>query len=1252
MTKPMQPATRLLASAFLTVALLCPTLARAQAPSAQTLAKYDKNNNGRLDPDELAAMQADNAKAAATPVTTASNGSAGDIVTLNPFEVDASKDIGYYAENTLAGSRLNTNVGDLASSITVVTKQQLDDTGALNINDVFLYEANTEGANNYTPLYLNRGNASDQIGGYSSDNGPTFGISTANRVRGLGSADTAQDNYPTLPRIAFDTYNTNSVEINRGPNSLLFGSGGASGIVNQSASEAALNQQKTTATVRFGSFGSHRESLSTNIPVGKKVAVFLAALYDDKRFERKPSRDFTRRQYAALTFQPFTSTKITGSFENYDNWNNRPNFNEPADGISPWLAAGRPGWDPTTQTITLANGTVSGPYLASTLDPRWIANPTLTTNGMGAFTSSTSAGYIPGITGHSNNIIFFNNGQPLWFFVANGTSGAGVNGSTAVPAVTARTAQQWILSNIAMTQSRLAQTPVPPASTGATSYSVYYNPGITNQSLYDWTKYNAAGSNYGTQTNKSYKLEFNQHIFNGLDLQLGWFRQEMFEWDHYGMGQTNAAPTILVDTNTKLMDGRPNPFFGAPFVYDNQTDTYSSPETNNNLRAMLAYEHDFTKAQGWGRYLSFLGKARLMALASQQKDVINRGRWRFSFDGGDPRFLTNQNVNNIPNNFTWGSAANIERNYYLASGNTVGHVTQGVKSPGEPDFGGPNKLPLSYVDWNSTQTWQTTQMSFDNNLFIAGNAQGVTNKTLDSTSFAYQGNLWNNRIIPTLGTRYDKVRVYVRSGLGLSNTQTSQGGFTYYSYLTTMNAVPYDVGGDTSTKGVVTRPFSNWRSIDAAAERGSILADFVRGLSFHYNHSDNFNPPQTLQTDFFSKPLPKPSGKGDDYGIGGSMFNNKLSWTLNWYKQTAENAVSDAANTAIGRAQRIDTSSMYVWARLVVRVRAGQNPADPNFDNNTQFQLTDDQQRAVNALVAGPEVDSRGLPVQKAFQVTGDPERLPNNTQGTNSLASKGKEVTLTYNPMRNWTIKLTGGQQESSYSKASGEITSWLFGSGNSAKGDGRLNFWQTAAAPDLPTVYTRNNGNKLYLGDFWNSYGYTGDAQSNTTGATSTPQSTYYSIVDSQLYQLITLQGTRSPSQREYSASVISNYAIQEGRLKGLAVGGGLRWASNAVVGYYGDLNPAKFTHPTPTQSLISYPDLTKPQYIPAITNLDVWASYTTRLPVFGKSVRAKFQVNVQSLTESGGLTPILFQADGKPAQYRIQDPRTFFVTSTFDF
>ena len=123
--------------------LLLGTLGAAVSATAQTapnsasaadLAKYDKNKNGRLDPDELAAMQADAAK------------SSDGVVQLTPFQVNTTKDSGYFAENTLAGSRLNTNLADLAASITVVTKQQMDDTASLDINDVFKYEASTEGS--------------------------------------------------------------------------------------------------------------------------------------------------------------------------------------------------------------------------------------------------------------------------------------------------------------------------------------------------------------------------------------------------------------------------------------------------------------------------------------------------------------------------------------------------------------------------------------------------------------------------------------------------------------------------------------------------------------------------------------------------------------------------------------------------------------------------------------------------------------------------------------------------------------------------------------------------------------------------------------------------------------------------------------------------------------------------------------------------------------------------------------------------
>jgi secreted protein with Ig-like and vWFA domain len=67
-------------------------------------------------------------------------------IELSPFKVDSSKDKGTFAaNNTLSGSRLNTQIAYAADSITVVTKQQMRDTGSVDISDVFRKEANLEG---------------------------------------------------------------------------------------------------------------------------------------------------------------------------------------------------------------------------------------------------------------------------------------------------------------------------------------------------------------------------------------------------------------------------------------------------------------------------------------------------------------------------------------------------------------------------------------------------------------------------------------------------------------------------------------------------------------------------------------------------------------------------------------------------------------------------------------------------------------------------------------------------------------------------------------------------------------------------------------------------------------------------------------------------------------------------------------------------------------------------------------------------
>jgi hypothetical protein len=65
-------------------------------------------------------------------------------VELSPFTVNTSQDVGYLAENTLAGSRLNARLRDTAGSVSVFTKEFLDDLAITDIAGLLDYTVNSE----------------------------------------------------------------------------------------------------------------------------------------------------------------------------------------------------------------------------------------------------------------------------------------------------------------------------------------------------------------------------------------------------------------------------------------------------------------------------------------------------------------------------------------------------------------------------------------------------------------------------------------------------------------------------------------------------------------------------------------------------------------------------------------------------------------------------------------------------------------------------------------------------------------------------------------------------------------------------------------------------------------------------------------------------------------------------------------------------------------------------------------------------
>ncbi|MBM3867029.1 MAG: hypothetical protein FJ381_14265, partial [Verrucomicrobia bacterium] len=65
-------------------------------------------------------------------------------VELSPFQVTTDRDVGYTAENSLAGSRLNTALRDTASSLSVFTREFLDDIAITDVSELMRYSVNGE----------------------------------------------------------------------------------------------------------------------------------------------------------------------------------------------------------------------------------------------------------------------------------------------------------------------------------------------------------------------------------------------------------------------------------------------------------------------------------------------------------------------------------------------------------------------------------------------------------------------------------------------------------------------------------------------------------------------------------------------------------------------------------------------------------------------------------------------------------------------------------------------------------------------------------------------------------------------------------------------------------------------------------------------------------------------------------------------------------------------------------------------------
>ena len=1204
-------------------------------------------------PDAQKPAEAPPAKMPAAATTkSASDGT----VVLSPFTVTTERDTGYYAENTLSGSRINTRLSDLAASITVVSRQQIEDTASIDLNDIFKYEASTEGSSTYSPSVVDRGTVKDTIAGYTFGNdGSTTTNAQSNRVRGIAAPDAGINNFPVSNRIPMDAYNVQSIEISRGPNSLLFGLGTPAGIVNQNVMQATFDKARQRVGLRVDDNGSFRTDVSFNQPLGDKLAIAGALLYDDRQFVRKPSSDVYRRQYGTLTFKPFPKTVIRGFVEGYNNHANRPNFFTPRDWVSPWIAGGRPAYDPVTRMVTVQDtGRVVGPFLTSNQSPGFISNA-VTPVGHGQLATRTSPYFVPGIFFDSTNLgmrTIDTAGNTIGFFQRNptatyrqGDTNPAVNNTPATWGFVPQD-PRYMITDRGWTSSQAFPAPQPTINGVLGTYSSWQNPGVTDKSIYDWTETSLLRPNFSDTKATTYSVELEQEIARNLFFNAGWLRQDIDEWSNYTISQLQGA-TIAIDTNRNNVDGSSNPYFGLPFIYEGEgggLDTYHMPERADHYRATLTYDLDLRDKSGW---LRWLGRQRLLGLWSGAETERNAERWRMTYTDGDALshalYVSNLAV---PGTRQALSTATM-RHYYLANpGDPLGTVSSAPGPYGNQGWQSPYTSNIRVYN-AANNTFESHPLTEQTMFTSAGANQGRSQRELKSYQFALQSYLWQDRLVTTLGWRHDDYRARLSTDGAIFNADGTvaapvmtnaerfvngiNGAESLDNFLNRMQRWD-ELSGDTRTLGVALRPLQGFKFLDRVGGSDSVAREFLDGLTFYYNQSENFNPPTTFQTDFFRQQLPKPTGEGKDIGIGFHLFKEKLVARISWYETKSLNERTNAASTLINRTNYPDTTMGLAWASSVLRLRKGMASGmtldqiiqlnNGNWNTDTVIDVSSEtDQRKLYEMIELPYLYYSGL-----------------NPGGTQQSESRGMEAQVTYNPTRNWTMKLTASKNETIYNDVVPQYDAWIAE---------RMPHWTTIGASDIPD-FTGTDGRRWSLKNFWQGYGYSGNAQIENTNGNTNTAAYYENSVNSLVALAKALEGAVAPSQRKYAVSFLTNYNINGdmfgGKLKGFSVGGSARWASEAAIGYYGKVGDP--TQPT----VVNISDVTRPIYDDGIFNSDIWIAYTTR--IYHDRVGMKIQLNCNNWTENGHLMTTQVNFDGSPWAYRIIDPRQFILQTTFSF
>lgn len=1186
---------------------------------------------------------------------------------LSPFTVETTAETGgYIAKSTLAGSRVRTDLRDVASAISVVTSQFLKDTGSTSNQDLLIYTTNTE-------VGGIRGNFSGAAGSSTYDETAKLLRPDNNtRVRGLEAADNTRGYF--MSEVPWDSYNVDSIGIQRGANSILFGVGSPAGIINTTLNDAQY-KNAYKYSIRVDQNGSIRNVLDLNyVVLPKQLALRVEGLDDHTYYEQKPAYNHTKRYYGAVRYDPVlfgkgSHTSIRANIEDGKVDSNNPRDLPPNDQITPWFNTG---------TFTIPGYGKFNNLNRLTLDPR-----------------STWNQY-----GNANSPVVYPNGQYPWLLGSMSRQNTGVetiyNAGGGAP--TRVHVPTYITGGAIDENGNIKGTidgieffhnwAVSPYSAYAAAVlpgGIYYSDkSLADSSIFDFYKKLIDGNNKKEWQNwRAGNVAVSQTFFND---RLGF--EAAYDYQRYHNGQesflSGAEYRLSIDLNTYLADGTPNPNLGRPYIgnsgqYGNNTDAVYRDGKRvtafGDLRAT-----DYLEKSWVTKLLGHHVVTGLLSHDTRREDARSFVRWATTPEfasqtiqpsgnniANGPRQIdwiaylgpsllnsssaANANLSNITGdmspatylntkyfNSTWSPQINSATGVAYKASDPYTFISHDQSGNAVTNTGTQNSNPANYTGW-TTKSFQT--LSADRGDIASLYTSGTKSRQIiQSQGFTWQGYMWDGTLVPVFGWRKD------RTSLANSNAPKDANGVSIMDYSVDTSS-PVRIHGESKTWGIVAHTPLAWRS----------KLPWETNISLFFNHSENFKA-DAPRGDIAGNQIPNPQGKTKEYGFMVSTFHDRVRVKLDWYETSDKNAtLSGAAGAGFGSNLYYAWALPYWGATHALAVLDGLNnyrqgnwgwpwngiTGPDGVTTATTTQLRADVADFFHNFPLSQKTADEyglGLNVAKMHAAQTDAEyyaAVPayglNSAGVYDTVNGLGAGNGLGLQPAYAGKLKSYGdGPKASSDVTSKGvelEVTTQLTKNWSLTLNGSKTEATLTSVSPTIDAWVasftkffgTVNNPTPAGLIKLWggSTFAYNWNAQILSG----------YNLLKAQV-------GQSAPELAPYRVNIITNYYFDRGFAKGTNVGLAYRWEDKRILGYQYDAT---------TNAL----DTSKPWKGPTDQHFDAWVGYSHNLT---RKIGWNIQLNLRNVGDKNKLVPVSLEPDGTVGLSRIQYGMGAQLTNTFTF